>query len=99
MYIPVVQHLIECLNDKMRSFTKLFTSQKIFQCQSPAMHTVFPGLFGNSSSSSTSSPFQSSVFGGSGNSGAGGSGSFSSGGGPVANTGFAVTTPQSPGIL
>ncbi|XP_045116553.1 nuclear pore complex protein Nup214-like isoform X2 [Portunus trituberculatus] len=51
-------------------------------------------LFGTSSSSS--SPFQSSVFGGAANSGTGGGGSFSSGGGPVANTGFAVTTPQSP---
>ncbi|KAG0714240.1 Nuclear pore complex protein Nup214 [Chionoecetes opilio] len=54
------------------------------------------GLFGNTSTSGTTSPFQSSVFGGSTTSGATGNGSFSSSGGPVANTGFAVATPQTP---
>ncbi|XP_050715058.1 nuclear pore complex protein Nup214-like isoform X2 [Eriocheir sinensis] len=50
-------------------------------------------LFGNNNSTS---PFQSSIFGGSNTSGSAGTGSFSGGSGPVANTGFAVTSPQTP---
>ncbi|KAK8380571.1 hypothetical protein O3P69_016878 [Scylla paramamosain] len=70
-------------------------NKNVFGGVSLSATTPQTSLFGNSSSSTTS-PFQSSVFGGAGNSGTVGSGSFSSGAGPVANTGFAVTTPQSP---